>query len=187
MPVEHEVKLAFDTVDAARHTVMTAGGRLDMARRLLDDRLFDTEDQTLRQSGRALRIRRDGDRAFITFKGPVQPGAVKSREEIETLVGSADVAEAIVLSLGFRRWFRAEKYREEYLLGEARVTIDETPIGVFVEIEAPPAAIDKAAARLGRGRDDYRLDSYPSLYGAWCRAHGRPFADMTFEGVRDRV
>jgi len=187
MPVEHEVKLAFDTVDAARHAVMTAGGRLDMARRLLDDRLFDTEDQTLRQSGRALRVRRDGDRAFITFKGPVQPGAVKSREEIETLVGSADVTEAIVLALGFRRWFRAEKYREEYLLGEARVTIDETPIGVFVEIEAPPAAIDEAAARLGRGRDDYRLDSYPSLYGAWCRAHGRPFADMTFEGVRDRV
>jgi hypothetical protein len=58
---------------------------------------------------------------------------------------------------------------------------------VFDEIEAPPAAIDEAAARLGRGRDDYQLESYPSLYGAWCRAHGRPFADMTFEGVRDRV
>ena len=187
MPVEHEVKLAFPSVEAARQAVSTAGGRLDVSRRLLDDRLFDTEDQTLRQSGRALRVRRDGDRAFITFKGPVQPGAVKSREEIETLVGSADVAEAIVVSLGFRRWFRAEKYREEYLIGEARVTIDETPIGVFVEIEAPPEAIDEAAARLGRGRSDYRLDSYPSMYAAWCGTQGRPFADMTFEGVRDRA
>ena len=113
MPVEHEIKLPFSTVESARQAVSAAGGRLDMPRRLLDDRLFDTEDQTLRQSGRALRVRRDGDRAFITFKGPVQPGAVKSREEIETLVGSADIAEAIVLSLGFRRWFRAEKYRED--------------------------------------------------------------------------
>ena len=187
MPVEHEVKLPYPSVEAARQAVSAAGGRLDVPRRLLDDRLFDTEEQRLREIGGALRVRRDGARAFITYKGPLQPGAVKSREEIETAVGSADAAEAIVVSLGFRRWFRAEKYREEYLLGDARVTIDETPIGVFVEIEAAPAAIDDAAARLGRGRDDYRLESYPSLYAAWCRARGCALTDMTFEGVRDRA
>jgi adenylate cyclase class 2 len=187
LPVEHEVKLSYPSVEAARQAVTAAGGRLDVSRRLLDDRLFDTEDQRLGQTGSSLRVRREGARAFMTFKGPVQPGAVKSREEIETAVADADVAEAIVASLGFRRWFRAEKYREEYLLNEARVTIDETPIGVFVEIEAPPAAIDAAAAQLGRGREDYRLDSYPSLYAAWCRARGRDVGDMTFESVRDRA
>jgi len=187
MPVEHEIKLPYPSVEAARHAVIAAGGRLDVPRRLIDDRLFDTDDQTVRQRGGALRVRREGDRAFITYKGPVQPSAVKSREEIETAVGSADVAEAIVVALGFRRWYRGEKYREEYLVGNARVTIDETPIGVFVEIEAPPAAIDETASRLGRGRDDYRLESYPSLYAAWCRARGLAFGDMTFESVRDRA
>ena len=158
-----------------------------MSRRLIDDRLFDTADERLGAQGGTLRVRRDGTGAFLTFKGPLQPGVVKSREEIETSVGSADVAEAIVRSLGLRRVFRAEKYREEYLVGEARITIDETPIGVFVEIEAPPSVIDETAARLGRGRDDYRLDSYPSLYVAWCRARGLAPGDMTFESVRDRA
>jgi len=178
--IEHEVKLAFASVEAARQAVLTAGGRLDVSRRLLDDRLYDTIDQHLGRGGAALRVRRDADRAFITFKGPVQGGPVKSRPEIETAVGDADVAEAILTSLGFRRWFRGEKYREEYLVGEARVTIDEAPIGVFVEIEAAPGVIDEVAARLGRGRGDYRLESYPALQAAWCRARGRDLEDMVF-------
>jgi len=161
--------------------VSTAGGRLDVPRRLLDDRLFDTRDQHLRQAGSALRVRRDGPGGFITFKGPVRPGVVKSREEIETNVGNADIAQAILTSLGFARWFRAEKYREEHLVGDARVAIDETPMGVFVEIEAAPETIDRVASSLGRSRADYRLESYPALWAAWCAAHGRAFSDMTFE------
>jgi len=179
--IEHEVKLAFASVEAARQAVTAAGGRLDVSRRLLDDRLFDTNDQHLRQTGAALRVRRDATRAFVTFKGPVQAGPVKSRQEIETTVGDADVAEALLVSLGFRRWFRSEKYREEYLIGEARVTVDEVPIGVFVEIEAPPPVIDDVARRLGREPSDYRLESYPALQAAWCRTRGREFEDMVFE------
>jgi adenylate cyclase class 2 len=184
--IEHEVKLSFSSVEAARQAVETAGGRLDVSRRLLDDRLFDTPDEHLRRSGCALRLRRDGTQNLITFKGPVQAGPVKSREEIETAVADANVAEAILSSLGFRRWFRAEKYRAEYLVGEARVTIDESPAGVFVEIEAAPDAIDAVTTRLGRTPADHRLDSYPGLWAAWCQSHDRPFGDMTFEAAADR-
>lgn len=186
MNIEHEVKLSFSSVEAARQAVETAGGRLDVSRRLLDDRLFDTADQQLRQRGCALRLRRDGARGIITFKGPVQAGPVKSREEIETAVANADVAEAILSSLGYRRWFRGEKYRAEYLVGEARVTIDDSPVGVFVEIEAAPDAIDAVTTRLGRTPADHRLDSYPGLWAAWCESHGRPFGDMTFEAAANR-
>ena len=181
LAIEHEVKLAFDSVEAARLAVTAAGGRLDVSRRLLDDRLFDTVDQHLGRGGAALRVRRDGERAILTFKGPVQGGPVKSRPEIETDVGDAAVAEALLASLGFRRWFRGEKYREEYLVGQARVTVDEAPIGVFVEIEAPPDVIDDVASRLGRGPSDYRLESYPALQAAWCRTRGRGLEDMVFD------
>lgn len=186
MSVEHEVKLSFPDVEAARQAVITAGGRLDVSRRLLDDRLFDTPEQHLRAAGGALRVRHDGAGGFITFKGPLQTGHVKSREEIETAVGDADVAQSILIALGFRVWFRAQKFREEYLIGDARVTVDETPFAVFVEIEAAPDAIDGVAARLGRGREDYRLESYPALWDAWCRAHGRSFGPMMFESAPDR-
>jgi adenylate cyclase class 2 len=179
--IEQEIKLEFATVEAARRSVQSTGARLVVSRRLVDDRFFDTGDQHLRRAGCALRVRRDGPRACFTFKGPAQPGPVKSREEIETEVGDAAVAEALFRALGFRPWFRGQKYREEYALGDALVTVDEAPIGVFVEIEAAPPEIDRIAALLGKSRADYVLESYPALCARWCEARGIAPRDMIFE------
>jgi len=178
--LEQEVKLVFESVEAARRAVLNAGGRLVVSRRLLVDTLFDTPDQRLRQGRCALRLRRDEAATILTFKGPIQPGIVKSREEIETKVGNADAADALLRALGFRRWFRYEKYREEYDVGSARATVDETPIGAFVEIEADPAEIERAVTLLGRTRADYRLESYARLYFRWCEERGITPGDMTF-------
>jgi adenylate cyclase class 2 len=178
--VEHEVKLVFESVEAARQAVQTAGGRLVVSRRLLRDVLFDTADGRMRRARTAVRIRRDSGAGMLTFKGPVQPGPVKSREEVETTVADPDATEHILLSLGLQPVFTSEKYREEFMVGAARVVIDETPIGVFVEIEAAPGDIDAAARALGRGPADYRLESYPRLYVAWCDARGITPTNMTF-------
>jgi adenylate cyclase class 2 len=183
--LEQEIKLAFDDVEAARQAVTSAGGRLVVSRRLLDDRFYDTPDGRLRHAGRGLRLRRDGTRGFITSKGPVQPGPVKIREETEMAVQDPSVAEALLTSLGFECWFRSEKYREDYALGLARIALDETPVGVFVEIEADPDEIARTAALLGRSSADYRLESYPALYRHWCRAHGVTPGDMLFESRID--
>lgn len=180
MPLEQEIKLAFADVEAARQAVLTAGGRLVFSRRLLDDRLFDRADGELRQAGAALRIRQDGERTFLTWKGPVLSGPVKSREELETSVGDAAVLTAIVTALGYHQRFRAQKYREEYAIDDATIAVDETPFAVFVEIEAPPETIALVSGRLGRTRDDYRLESYPTLWRRWCEANGRPAGDMLF-------
>ena len=97
---------------------------------------------------------------------------------IQELPEGATVAEALVAALGFRPWFRAQKQREEYDLDEAHVTIDETPMGVFVEIEAPGELIAPVAAKLGRSSADYRLESYPRLWRDWCAANNLPPQDM---------
>jgi adenylate cyclase class 2 len=179
--IEQEIKLEFDSPEAARRSVHATGARLVVSRRLLDDALFDTADRQLGQRGSALRIRRDGDRGLLTFKGPVQPAAVKTREEIETPVGDAAAAEGLLRALGYQRWFRSQKYREEFDLDGCHVMIDETPIGVFIELEGTPDAIDRAAGALGRSPRDYGLDSYPRLFRRWCDARGVPFGDMLFE------
>lgn len=181
MPIEQEVKLEFPDVDTARRTVVAAGGQLAVARRLVDDRLFDTADDQLRRAGAALRLRDDGASSRLTWKGPVQAGPVKSREEIETLIGDADSLLAILGAVGYRQHFRAQKYREEYALGTALVTVDDTPAGVYVEIEATPAEIARTAALLGRTPADYCLESYPALWRRWCAAHHRPASDMMWE------
>ena len=178
--IEQEVKLAFPQFEAARQAIIAAGGRLVASRRLLEDRLFDLPDGRLRLSGQTLRTRRDSTNGYITFKGPVHPGPVKSREELETRIGDVDVLEAALVAMGFAQVFRAEKYREEYALDAARLAIDDTPFGVFVEIEASPDEIERVARLIGRTPADYSLDSYPTLWRRWCEGAGLPDRDMVF-------
>ena len=180
MALEQEVKLAYDSLEAAGRSVVEAGGRLVIPRRLLDDRLFDTPNRELRIARSSLRLRRDGDHALITYKGPVQPGPVKIREELETRLADAHIGEAILKGLGYEQVFRSEKYRAEYVLDSTQIAVDETPMGVFVEIEGAIDHIERVTIRLGRSPNDYRLESYQRLHADWCAARGRFAGDMTF-------
>ena len=90
------------------------GAALRTPRRLQSDVLLDTTDGRLASSGCALRVRADGARAVLTFKGPVHPGTLKVREEIETGADSAAVLLDILAAVAFTPAFRYEKYREEY-------------------------------------------------------------------------
>jgi adenylate cyclase, class 2 len=179
--LEQEVKLAYPDVEAARQAVTTAGGRLAVSRRLLDDRFFDTHDFRLRRDAQALRIRQDGERATLTWKGPPHPGPIKTREEIEADCRNAMDLVALLGALGYVPCFRSQKYREEYAVGGALVTVDETPFAVFVEVEATPAIIGDVVLRLGRTPADYEVASYVALWRRWCTAHDVPFGDMVFD------
>ncbi len=183
--IEREVKLSFAEYEAARQAVLSAGGRLAVPRRLMEDRLFDTSDGQLRAGGRALRVRRDAGRVLLTSKGPATSQLVKAREEFETDVGDADTMEAILAALGYRQAFRSEKYREEYTLDGVVVALDDTPIGVFVELEGTEGAIVAAARLLGRTPADFVLQSYPALYRAWCDARGAAPGEMVFSTPGD--
>lgn len=165
--------------EEARGRVLGAGAAPLRARRLQHDVLVDTTDRQLLAAGSALRVRTDGDRAFLTFKGPVQPGPMKTREEIETDAGSGTALLAILAAIGYTPAFRYEKYREEYAADGAVIAIDETPIGTFVEIEGTAAAIDRLALRLGFSRADFVTASYRTLFLATASSD----ADMLFPGT----
>ena len=72
--IETEIKLRFASGDAARQAVDTLGAAPYTPRRLQDDALFDDDAGTLYGRRCVLRIRRDGEDARITFKGPGVPG-----------------------------------------------------------------------------------------------------------------
>ena len=166
-------------MDAARSAVARLGGTLARAVRLQHDVLVDTADRALVARGCALRVRDDGGQAVLTYKGPVVPGALKVREELETAAGSAERLLAILAALGYTPIFRYEKRREEHTIPGAVVAIDETPVGTFVEIEGDAAAIHAAAARLGFTPADYVTASYRTLYVASLPAGATP-GDMLF-------
>ena len=179
--LEREVKLPFESADAARAAVLATGATPLHGRRLQEDCLLDTANDDLRDRRSSLRVRQDGSRSLFTFKGPVQPAAVKVREELETVVGDGTLLMRILGELGFHVWFRYQKYREEFALDDCIIAIDETPVGVFVEIEGGERGIALAAQALGRGPNDYVLESYRGLFVQHCERHGIAPTDMLFD------
>jgi adenylate cyclase, class 2 len=181
-PLEREIKLRFASAEEARAAVLAAGCTPLLGRRLQDDALLDTDDEQLRRNRCVLRVRVENGKSRLTFKGPVQPSVMKLREEHETLVGDGEVLLTIFGALGLHVWFRYEKYREEFSHEDVIVAIDETPVGVFVEIEGGEQGIEAMAVALGRSRADYIVDSYRSLFLQHRDACGLTSSDMVFEG-----
>jgi adenylate cyclase class 2 len=179
--LEREIKLRFETADAARAAVIAAGATPMRGRRLQEDCLLDTPDDSLRRRRCVLRVRMESGKSLLTFKGPVQPSDVKLREELETVIGDGVLLMHVLEELGFRVWFRYQKYREEFAVDDVIVAVDETPVGTFVEIEGGDRGIAEMAIALGRGPSDYLLDSYRGLFVEHCRRVGLPTSDMLFD------
>lgn len=138
-------------------------------------------------------------RQILTFKRPTAQqaaapssrypsfGSHKVRDEIEAQATDTANLVKIFEGLGMRGWFRYEKYRTTYKLPATKswardllIEVDETPIGTFVELEGPPAAIDRAAAELGYSKRDYILTNYLALYAEDCRRKGEQPQNMLF-------
>lgn len=179
--LEREIKLRFDSPEAARAAIIEAGATPVRGRRLQEDCLLDTADDLLRLRRSALRVRMESGRSLLTFKGPVQPSAMKLREELETIVGDGTLMLRILEELGLHVWFRYQKYREEFALEDVVVAIDETPVGTFVEIEGGEHGIAVFAEALGRKPADYVVDSYRSLFVRYCEERGLPPTHMLFD------
>jgi adenylate cyclase class 2 len=179
--LEREVKLSFVSADAAREAVLAAGATPLHGRRLQEDALLDSADNALRDRGCALRIRMENGKSRITFKGPIQESSMKLRDEFETLVGDGVLLLRILEELGLTPWFRYEKYREEFSHEDVIVAVDETPVGVFVEIEGSEGGITAMAAAMGRTSSDYILDSYRALFLKHLDSRALPDTDMVFE------
>ena len=205
---EVEIKLRVDDLAALRRKLRALGARLRHRVHELNI-LFDTPQQRLRKKGQLLRLRleyRPGAtkvplRSLLTYKGPglgpagtpapgLLPGTsnrfphrYKVREEVETPVTEPARLVQIFGAIGLLPSFRYEKYRATYRLPRLRgllVELDETPIGVFLELEGSPRLIDQASRLLGFTPGDYLLSSYAALYFDFCRRQRTPPGDMSF-------
>ncbi len=153
------------------------------ARRVFESNaIFDTADHRFRRGGELIRVRRVARDGVLTYKGVGKSGPHKSREEVESRLSDPAAVEEILKRLGLRQSFRYDKYRTEYSRRGKRgiVTVDETPIGNFMELEGAPAWIDRTARELGFSAADYITQSYASLYSEYCREKGIPASNMVF-------
>jgi adenylate cyclase, class 2 len=184
MAVETEIKLRLPQgPEHARALLEQHGFRPTVARQLEIDQTFDLPSGELRQSGRLLRLRSAGGRWLVTYKGPVDGGSHKSREEIETDVTDGLAFDQILAALGYQPSFAYEKFRTVFKApgDEGIVTLDETPIGDFLELEGPGYWIDRTAQQLGFRPADYITSSYAALYEEHRKTHGTVPRDMKFQ------
>ncbi len=183
---ETEIKLRAPNAAAAAELLTTHGFAVSKPRLYERNALFDTEAASLRGSGLLLRVREAGGVNILTFKGAATKGRHKTREELEVNLSDAHVFEQILKRLGFNRTFVYEKFRTEFEEeadgrgGKGTATLDETPIGTFLELEGDAEWIDRCAAALGFKESDYITDSYGGLYRRWCAEHNRPVTDMVW-------
>jgi adenylate cyclase class 2 len=183
MAVEREIKLRFENAQQARDRIVSIGATPLRGRRLQEDCLLDAIDDGLYRRRCVLRVRTESGKSLLTFKGPVQAGVMKVREEYETVVADGDTLLTILHQLGLRVWFRYEKYREEFAAEDVVIAVDETPVGTFVEIEGGEDHIDQTATALGKGPSDYITDSYRMIFVRHCNEHGLDDSDMIFASI----
>ena len=192
---ETEIKIRVTDIPAARWQLRKFGFVPVHRRSLEDNVLYDTPDRTLRQVRSLVRLRHYGSHWYLTYKATPDPDQhYKSRVELETIIAEPEVIRSILETLGLRPVFRYQKYRAKYEqrvpegkgkpVGE--VTLDETPVGNFLELEGSRAWIDRVARQLGYSRSDYTTASYGALYREECRVRGIPPGDMLFAGQPHR-
>jgi adenylate cyclase class 2 len=207
---ETEIKLRISNLPALHRTLKRIGARLagpGTSKVHEQNVIFDTPPGGLAKHGQLLRIRTESpvsrgksdsprakQRVILTFKQPAgaalhnaSNGSYKVREEIEVEVSEAGNLARIFEGLGMKGWFRYEKYRTTFRLPASKIwakglliELDETPIGTFVELEGPAAAIDRAAQELGFSKHDYVLKNYLRLYLEDCRRKGQEPGHMVF-------
>jgi adenylate cyclase, class 2 len=180
---ETEVKIRVTDPDKVVQRLAAAGFTVSKPRVFEANTVFDEPGRALKTRGCLLRLREVEAKAVLTFKGPAERGKHKSREELETGFGDPSVGAKILERLGFQRAFRYEKYRTEFHRPgqDGVVTLDQTPIGWFVELEGSPEWIDRTALQLGWSEAEYITDSYGSLYLQHCKQNDLEPTDMVFQ------
>ncbi len=180
--LEIEVKVVVADFRKFRRLLREAGFRLKHRRVFERNTIFETEPPSLRPGGKILRLREAGSKCTITYKGVAKVGKHKSREEIEFEASDPEAAFTLLVRLGYQPRFRYEKYRTEFqqVEGEGVVTLDETPIGLYAELEGTEKWIDLTAKSLGLADKDYITASYGALYLQWCEREGVDPEHMVF-------
>jgi adenylate cyclase, class 2 len=200
-PTHRETEIKLRITDLAGLIRKISSLRADCGGRVLErNALFDTPDADLRRRGRLLRIRIEIPapsklipgglaRTVITSKSPAPASArsrYKEKLERELVVRSQRRWPASLLSLGFRPDFRYEKFRTTFRLPDPpaaaglHLDLDETPVGVFLELEGQPGAIDRIARTLGFSPRDYIRSTYWDLNAGEFRRRGQVPGNMLF-------
>jgi len=188
MSAEIELKFRVDSLPVLERQLPQLGFHLVTPRTFEQNTLYDTPDRSLKAKGEILRVRQYGGRWVVTHKRRPEEedtaSIYKVRIETESEVADGAALAEMFTRLGFGPAFRYEKYRTEYADGDGHLVLDETPIGVFAELEGPTDWIDRRLEALGVDPGVCLTESYGKLFLAWKQETGSPAENLTFDEVQ---
>ena len=184
---EIELKFSVADVRALRAAAADLGFKLVTERTFESNILYDSPDRQLRIRRQILRLRHYGDRCTVTHKRQADGGdgdqRYKIRIETESVVEDCDALAEIFIQLGYGPVFRYEKFRTEWEMDAGHLVLDETPIGVWAELEGQPAWIDTMLEKLGIAPELRTTESYGRLFLRWKEETGSPAENLTFDEI----
>jgi adenylate cyclase class 2 len=169
--METEIKLEVTHLEVLRDKILSLGFVVEVNRAFEDNWVFDFLDGRLREQRCLFRMREYNGKTTVTYKAAsVASEHFKIREELETEVGDRFAFYQILERLGMQLTFRYQKYRTEFIPAQndeaayLMLTLDETPIGNYMEIEGSKSDIVQVATALGFAPEGFIRDSYLALY-----------------------
>lgn len=164
--IEVEAKYRSPGNDTVEKALVRLGARL----------VFDgsMEDLYYRHPGRdfgktdeALRLRKTGEEAELTYKGPrMRTEDVKAREEVTLKTENPLAMQRILERLGFKEGYILRKTRKSYLVDKLRVEIDDVEgLGEFVELEILTESPERTRSLMDMAKTELGLEELePKTY-----------------------
>ncbi|MBD3190944.1 MAG: class IV adenylate cyclase [Candidatus Heimdallarchaeota archaeon] len=135
MPIEVEVKAKIKNLEEIEYKLIERGAKLvEIVNQC--DHYFNHPTRDFGKTDEALRIREDGERVYLTYKGAKMDLKSKTRKEFSVELIQYEQIYQILKSLGFTLVLRVEKERKIYQLDNLTFCLDAViGLGSFLEVE----------------------------------------------------
>lgn len=168
MKIEIEAKIAVPSLPPIAARLRKMGAVVLKKVRETDLYLKGTHGHPLKR-GCGLRLRKqtgpEGEKFFITFKGPREKRRFKTRQEAEIQISDFEAAKKIFFGLGYTAGIIVRKTRQIWSWKHCHICLDQVPpMGCFVEVEAPTEIeVEEALKHLGLQEKNHLSDGYAKL------------------------
>jgi len=191
--IETEIKFRVADIADLEAKLSSIGFHRDTPRSFESNTLYDTPDRSLRMKRELVRIRQYNGIWLLTHKRIPDSGIGedrhKHRVETESELSDGSALADVFASIGLIPVFRYEKWRTVWSHHHDQTgghcVIDETPLGVFAELEGAPDWIDRITHQLGIASEDQMTLSYGRLFEIWREQTGSTAQDLTFAAVAE--
>ena len=134
--IEKELKFRIDNENIEK--IIERLGAKKVSEKKQEDIYLDSKELKLFKERKALRLRKENNTYYLTFKGKIHRRIPKVRKEEELKLNEKQAKKLlrILAELGYKESIRVIKNRTEYIINDIKIAIDEVEnLGKFLEIE----------------------------------------------------